>query len=143
MKIFPDLTVFPLWVIFMLSLLVLNHFVFKPTLAILAERRKRTTGLEKEVAYFREQAELKSKKYESLMAEAGRMARADREQILKAAGLEQKQLITEARQKVESDLVQIKDQIREQTHVVRQNLRLSAESLSEQIVKKLISEQAT
>lgn len=143
MKIFPDLTVFPLWVIFMLSLWVLNHFVFKPTLAILAERRKRTTGLEKEVAYFQEQAELKSKKYELLMAEAGRMARADREQILKAAGLEQKQLITEARQKVESELVQIKDQIREQTHVARQNLRLSAESLSEQIVKKLISEQAT
>lgn len=127
-----------MWFIFITSLLVLNHLVFKPTLKILNERHKRTVGFEKDAKYYSEQSAIKLKEYESLMADARNLAREARENILKSATGHQREIISEARNIAENELALIKKQISEETRIAREKLSQESESLATEIASQLI-----
>ena len=125
-------------VIFLASLLVLNHFVFKPTLLILKERDNRMNGMTKEAKYFAEQYEEKLNAYNQLMTEARQLARQKREEILKVAEQEQREILGEARKIAEASVSQAKTEISIQTKEAKLQLRKNAELISGNIVEKVL-----
>lgn len=137
MDLLPNSTILPMWGIFIASFLVLYTLVFKPTLKILSERAKLTVGLQKDAAYFTEQALIKLKEYEALMAEARSVARSKRDEILAMAQQEHKQIISQAREESDHYLDGAKNEIAKQSAEARMNLKAESEKLASAIVTKL------
>lgn len=138
MNLIPDLTIIPMWFVFMMSFFVLNHFIFKPTLKILAERRNKTIGLEKDVKNFEEKTEVNLREYGSLMVDANNLARNARDDILRAADSQQKEIVGEARQEAEQKINQIKAKISEQSGKAQQELQQNSQQLAQEIASKLM-----
>lgn len=139
MNLIPDWTVGPMWFVFIVALLVLNTFVFKPTLALLAERRKHSVGLHREAQSLQEKAETQLKDYEALMGQARASARAARETVLKTADSEQKQVIAKAREQAEQTLTGVKSQISAESAMAGRQLAVMARDLAQQLVQKLVA----
>jgi F-type H+-transporting ATPase subunit b len=139
MNLIPDWTVGPMWLIFISALVVLNTFVFKPTLAILAERRKQSVDLHKQAESLQQKAENQLKDYETRMGQARIAARAAREAVLKTADSEQKQVIAKAREQAEQTLSGVKSQISVESAMAGRQLSITARDLAQQLVKKLVA----
>ncbi len=137
MNLTPDLTIFPMWLIFMSSLIVLNYLVFKPSLRILKERDQRTVGMAKDAQYFNQQTQIKAKEYEAIITEARNNARKERDEILKVAAVKQKQIISAARDEAEKHLKGVKTEIAGESAQARLTIRGQAQNLSDEIVRKL------
>lgn len=138
MNLLPDLTILPMWLIFMATMLTLNHFVFKPTLAILSERNKRTEGSDKEVVYFTEQTQIKLDEYENLMNDAWTLARSARDEVLREAEATQKEILTEARSETDNKLNAAHKEVQTQANQARSSLAQSAAAMAKEITNKLI-----
>lgn len=139
MNLIPDWTVGPMWFVFISALLVLNTFVFKPTLALLAERRKHSVDLRKQAESLQQKAENQLKDYEALMGQARASARAARETVLKTADSEQKQVIAKAREQAEQTLSGVKAQIGAESAMAGHQLTVMARDLAQQLVQKLVA----
>lgn len=139
MNLIPDWTVGPMWLIFISALVVLNTFVFKPTLALLAERRKHSVDLHKKAESLHEKAENQLKEYEILMGQARATARAARDTVLKTAESEQKQVIAKAREQAGQTLSGVKSQISAESAMAGRQLAIMARDLAKQLVQKLVA----
>lgn len=126
-----------MWVIFIASYFVLNTLVFKPTLKIIAERERLTKGKTKEIEFFKQDSEIKFKEYEALMAEARSLAKISRDEILRAAEAEQKEILGQARSEAESTMEEVKAQIASEIISAREGLKSKTDQLAEEMVKKL------
>lgn len=138
MNLVPDWTIVPMWFVFISTILVLNTLVFKPTLKILAERRKRTEGSDKEVKHFSESTQVKLKEYEALMMEARTVARGARDEILKQADLQQKEIVNAARAQADKSMSVAKTQIQKETETARSELKTIATELAQSIKNKIV-----
>lgn len=138
-----DLSVNPqhfafMFVLFLTTLFVLNTLVFKPTLAILRERDHRLKGLLKEADFFLKQHDEKWEAYKSLLSEAKILARQKREEILKVADVEQRDILSEANLASEQLINQAKTEISIQSKEARLKLKKSAEELAQSMVNILV-----
>lgn len=127
--------------LFLATLLVLNVYIFKPTLAILKEREHRLKGMAQEAEFFLKQHEHKCEAYKNLMGEAKILARQKREEILKLAEIEQREILTEATHAAETFIQDAKANISKQTKEASLHLKTSAESLANGMVEKLLKRQ--
>lgn len=138
----PNATLLAMLGIFLASAWVLNHFVFQPTLAVLAERKKRTTGLARDAKFFEEKSAEKLREYESLMEKALASARAKRAQILTSAQDEKRRILDAARTQTEEKLQGIKQQIAIESKEAALKLRSTARELADDMVKILLRRKA-
>lgn len=138
----PNLTVVWMLGIFLATVFVLNHFVFTPTLAILAERRKRTDGLAKDAKYYEEKAGEKLKEYETIMEKKRSEARARRMQILGSAQDEKRRILDAARAQAEEKLSQAKQDISQQAAKATAELQTTVNDLSTGMVDALLRKKA-
>lgn len=138
----PNITVFPMWVIFMASYFVLANMIFKPNMKILKERDKQTDGLQKDSENFIQQTEIKVREYDALMTDAKNIARTSREDILKVAEQQKNEIIAEARQKSEATLEELRKKIRSEVEGARGQLNTQADQIAEDMTKKLINRAA-
>lgn len=127
--------------LFLATLLVLNVYVFKPTLAILKEREHRLKGMAQEAEFFLRQHDFKCEAYKNLMGEARVLARQKREEILKLAEIEQREILTEATHAADVFIQDAKSNISQQTKEASLKLKTSAESLADNMVGKLLKRQ--
>lgn len=134
----PNWTTLPVWVFFILSVVTLNGLVFKPTLRILAARRRKTGGLQQEVESFKEQTAVKMKEYEALMAEARTLARSGREEILREAEAQQAAILKQARAQAEAVMAKMQAEIATEALAAKEKLRQGASSLAVTIAEKLL-----
>ena len=136
MHLLPDESIFLMWLIFIVSLMILHNFVFKPTLKILAEREKRTKGLDKDANYFKEQSIQKLEEYNRLMADAVKLGRDMREKILKEAAQEKNELITKARVEAEKHVTILRAEIAGEATAANNTLAGQTEKLAQDISNK-------
>ena len=129
-------------VIFLFNLLVLRALVFKPTLKILFERRKRFEGLNAESKALQERVALQLAKYEGLMEEARHMARKAREEILLSAEKERQAVLNDARQTIEKQLASARADLVREVEKARQDLQKTSADLAGQIVAKVLNKKA-
>ena len=139
MELMPDLTIVPMWFLFITSVLVLNRFVFQPTLLIVREREKLTIGHRNQAVENLQKAESKLKAYEAILADARLAGRKKREENLKKAGLKQKELLDEARLKAEGYLSQFRVDLQAETEKAKAHLNSDATTLSDEIVNRLVA----
>ncbi len=139
MNLMPDLTIVPMWFLFIMSFVVLNQWVFKPTLKILKEREKLTVGHRHHAQENIHKAQAKLKTYETVLNEARQQGRKMREELIKKAQDEQKEALLLARQKAESITTKFKNDLEREITGVRQNLKTESETLADEIVKKLVA----
>lgn len=138
MNLVPDWTFVPMWFVFVATFFVLNTLVFKPTLQILAERRKRTEGSDKEVRHFNEQTQIKLKEYESILQEARNVAREARDGMIRQADAQHKQIVAEARKAAEQSLKVAKQQIQTESQTAKTELKSNVESIADSIKNKVM-----
>lgn len=138
----PNATVIAMLLIFVASAGVLNQLVFKPTLAILAERRKRTDGLVRDAKFFEEKSAAKLSEYESMMEKALAAARAKRAQILTVAQDEKRRILDAARAQAEEKLNGVKAVIASESKQASAQLRLTVNELSSEMVRVILRRKA-
>lgn len=138
----PDLSVLWMLLIFLATVVVLNHFVFTPTLSILAERRKRTDGLAKDARYYEEKAAEKLKEYETIMEKKRSEARAKRMQVLAAAQEEKRRILDAARAQAEAKISQAKQEIAQESQQATRELQNVVRDLAASMVDALLRKKA-
>jgi F0F1-type ATP synthase membrane subunit b/b' len=124
------------------NLISLNALVIKPTLEIITERQKRTTGFQKEAALLEKEAAGVLQQYETRINAARNEARQKRDAILFAAHQQQRDVIQQARKKMEADLASTRNEIRANIQRVREELKTHTQELAAAITKKLLEREA-
>jgi F0F1-type ATP synthase membrane subunit b/b' len=142
MDLAPNATLLPMWVIYGTCIFILNFLVFKPTLQLLETRKKLTVGLDDEAQYIKTQTLAKLNEYEMQIAEAKKLAKAAREDIIKSAELQQKEIIVLARRKSDEHISKIKDQIKDESGVALGKLRGESQAIANAVIEKLIDRRA-
>lgn len=142
MDLTPNATLLPMWVIYVTSIFVLNFLVFKPTLQILKKRKELTVGLDDEAQNFKNQTLTVLNQLEMQMAEAKKVAKAAREEILRSAEAQFREITLLARQKSDDHILQIKDQIKNESSVALKKLRVESNAIAEAILDKLVDRRA-
>jgi F0F1-type ATP synthase membrane subunit b/b' len=137
MSLLPNQTMLFMWLIFFASYLALSNLVIKPTLPILAARKKRMSGQAGDAQAMQSQAAAKLKEYESMIAQARQQAREAREAILKTAETEVKNITTKARSVADQTLSQAQQDINAQVQTAKAQIGPMSQDLARQMVEKL------
>lgn len=138
MDLTPNITIVYMFFIFVANFFVLNHFVFKPTLKIIEERHKKSVGLQEQAKNFEDQTAKMVQDYENTMNHARQVARQARENILKTAETESKEMIKKSRSASEELICNAKKEIMTQAEQARVQLKVQSTELAQQMVQKLI-----
>lgn len=134
----PNLTFIPMVGLFFYVLFVLNHFVFKPTRALMDERENQTDRLKDLAAKLLEETHQKAKTYEQKTAEARTRAALLREEIVKKARREEHRLIDEARKQNDQVLRELQADLGQQKKEATLRLRQYAQDLARNMVNKIL-----
>lgn len=123
---------------FLLLLLILNVFLFKPIRKVLADREAELTGArEKAAAVDRDVAE-KMAQYEARLREMKGKGFEEREALKKEAQAEESRLLDAARTEAGSTLSAIKQKVATEAADARKALQEQARSLSQEICEKVL-----
>lgn len=126
-----------MWLIFMASYWVLSHFVFKPTLPIITERYKRAEGLVHETKVLSEQVTKLQAEYATLMEVTRQEARKVREETVRVAEGEAKEIITQTRAASERTINKAKSEIAGEVSVALVEVARMSEILAGQMADKM------
>lgn len=138
--LFPNATVALMWLIFMAVLFVLNRNVFKPTLALLEERKNQSDRLQDRTTELFSQTQKALKRYEEKMVQARLAASRLREDIIGRARNQERELIDRARQETEAVLEELKVGILREKMEAEIKLRQYSQDLAKTMVGKILEQ---
>lgn len=123
---------------FLVLMVILNLFVFRPMVALLEEREKRikdpgtdAKGMEAEVEKMRLQ-------YEATLNEAKLKAIEERNRLRKEGADREQEIVKGAYKAAEGTVSEVKERIEKELSIARETLRKEAESLSSNVAEKLL-----
>ncbi len=134
----PNLTIFPMWFLFVVVLVVLNRWVFQPTLALLDERKNQTERQEQNAQHLLEETQKRLASYEEAILQARNRAAVERERIVNEAHEQEKAIIDQARSDTEKVLDDIKTKVEGEKGGAILKLRQEAQGLARSIVDKVL-----
>lgn len=137
-QLFPDKTIFIQLAIFLLVLVSLNHFVFKPVLKLIRLRKERTEGERERLKELQEKTEGLVGDYESKMESAKQEGFRIKEGIRREGEAQAQRVIQEAKQASLSQLEKIKKEIERETEGASKQLEKEAEVLSQTLAEKVL-----
>lgn len=133
-----DISILYQVILFVLLLLVLNKVLFKPYLALLDNRERRTSGAQHDsVDLEREGAHLRAQ-YEEKIAQGQATAGDERERILQAAREEREKILGQARQEAEQHLAHARQEIAAALQVERRLAIAEATTIAAEIASKVL-----
>ncbi len=133
-----DLTLVIQMVNFVVLLLILNRFLYKPVLNILDERKGRIQESEKNVRELGEETARQWEAYEKQLQEARLSATAERER-LKGEGLEaERKLLDEVRTEAARAVEEARGQLQTEMTKAKDALRAQADGLAVDIAQKIL-----
>jgi F-type H+-transporting ATPase subunit b len=133
-----DGTVFVMLGIFLLLLLILWQFLWKPYLRVRDERVARVEGAREKAAKLEADAATRLSRIESALAEARRVGLAETNQMRRVAQEREQQLLTEAQQTAHKLLVQARAQLDATLATEKANLQKHTDLLARQIAEKAL-----
>lgn len=133
-----DGTVFVQLGIFLVLLVVLTRFVFRPYLALRAERSRNIEGLREEAVRLAEENERKLRSYEEQMAKTRKEAAAVRLQLRQAGEARAAEMIAAAQQRAASELEAARAKMERSTQAAELALRTRADVLARVAAAKLL-----
>lgn len=137
-QLFPDETVFIQLAIFLLVLVGLNHFVFKPVLKLIRLRKERTEGEKGRLEELQEKTEGLVREYESKIVLAKQEGFKIKEGIRREGEALGQKVVQEAKQASLSQLEKIKKEIEKETEGATKQLEREAEVLSQTLAEKVL-----
>jgi F-type H+-transporting ATPase subunit b len=126
---------------FLVLLLILNKFLYKPILNLLDERRRRLEDSEKLVSDLKEKTSRQWEQYEAELQRARISALAEREK-LKAEGSEaERKLLEEAREQASKLMHEARRRLDEESQKAREVLKAQAQTLGLEMAEKILGRQ--
>jgi F-type H+-transporting ATPase subunit b len=123
---------------FLLLLLVLNIFLFKPIRKVLTDRNAEINGAREKSAAVDKEVEEKLALYEARMREIKARATDERSVLKKEAQAEEATILDKARKEATDTVSAIKNKVAKEAADARQLLREQAVSLSSEICEKVL-----
>ena len=142
LKIPPDYTFLVQILIFVVVWIALRRLLFTPALRILHERLARSEGAVREARAIQAEAERLRAAQAAALDEARGEALHELQTILRAAEVEQKRLIAEAREEGQQTLAEARTRIAEEVAAARQGVREQAEQIAREVVQKVLGRAA-
>jgi len=133
----PDITFAIQIASFFVLWLGLKRLLFDPVMHVLETREARTTGLGKEAAGLRAAAERSATEYDRRMREVRLALSAEAEQGRSVTRSEERQLITAARERASTELLQLREQLQRQADAARNALASEAHELSTRMLERV------
>lgn len=133
-----DFTLFIQMANFILLVLILNVFLYKPIRKILIERKKKIQGYEEDIESVLKDASESEQAFQEKISEA-RHEGVEKKEALKQSGLEEeKQLISEMNKKTQTELEAVRSQIVKDAQDARQALKKDVKAFSGAIAQKIL-----
>jgi F-type H+-transporting ATPase subunit b len=123
---------------FLLLMLILNIFLFKPIRKVLAERNAEISGAKEKSAAVDKEVQEKHAIYEARMREIKARATDERSGLRKEAQVEEVAILDKARKDATDTLSAIKSKVAKESADARQLLKEQAVSLSSEICEKVL-----
>ncbi len=123
---------------FLLLMLALNLFLFKPIRKILADRKAEISGAKEKSAAVDKEVQEKLALYETKMREIKAHATDERSVLKKEAQAEEANILDAARKEAADALAVIKSKVAKEAADARQLLKEQAQSLSSEICEKVL-----
>lgn len=123
---------------FLLLLLILNVFLFKPIRKVLSDRESELTGAREKAAAVDKDVAEKMAAYESRLKEIKGKGFEEREAMKKEAAAEEARLLEAARTEAGTTLSTIKQKIAQEAAAARTALQEQAKGLSLEICEKVL-----
>lgn len=137
-SIIPDWSVFIQVVNFLLVIIILNHFLFRPIRGIIQERKEKFEGFESDIEQISSRADERGQEIESRLA-AMRREGFDQKEVVKGQGLDDEQrIIDRANDQAEEAMRRITAQITEEVGAAREELRADLEAFSLELAQKVL-----
>src|SRR5712692_10166076 len=133
-----DYTVVYQIIFFLILWLILNKILFRPYLALLDERERKTTGTLRETADLEREGELLKAQYEEKIAQAKDAGYAIREAIIKEARQQSEKLLAQAREQAMGVLERSRQEVQTQVEKERQLARAEAANIARDMVSKIL-----
>jgi F-type H+-transporting ATPase subunit b len=123
---------------FLLILLILNIFLFKPIRKVLADREGELAGARDKVAAVDRDVQEKMAIYEARLKEVKATASGDRELLRKEAQAEEAVILEKARKEATDSLTAIKNRVAKEAGDAKEVLREQSRALSLEICEKVL-----
>lgn len=133
-----DYTVLVQIVFFLALWFVLGKLLFKPFIALLEEREKRTEGLKATAESLTAEAERLRAEYESAVRKANEEGAAVKETILAEARRTRERLLAEARAQAADRLAVVRDEIQKELRRGREEAVQEAAAIARQMAEKIL-----
>lgn len=123
---------------FLLLLLVLNIFLYKPIRKVIADRKAQITGAHEKAASVDRDVQEKMAQYEARLREVKAKASEEREALKTEALQEEARMIEAARKEATDSLAAIKSKVAKEAADAKEYLKEQARSLSLEICEKVL-----
>lgn len=117
---------------------LLAKFLFKPFIALLEEREKRTEGLTAAAAALTVEVEKLRAEYESAIAKANEEGAAVKETILQEARRTRERLLAESRTQAAERLTAVREEIHKEINTGRELALQEAAAIARQMAEKVL-----
>lgn len=125
-------------VVLLLLWAILSKLLFKPFLALVEQREKRTEGLKAAAAALTAEAERLRADYESAIRQASEEGAAAKEQLLDEARRTREQLLNQSRAEAAERLTAVRQEIQREIQQGRAQALSEAEGIARQMAEKVL-----
>ncbi|MBW2621734.1 MAG: ATP synthase F0 subunit B [Deltaproteobacteria bacterium] len=137
-SISPDWSVLIQVVNFLLIIVILNHFLFRPIRGILQERKEKIEGFETDIEQISSHADERGQEIESRLVDIRREG-FDQKEVVKGRGQDdEKRIIGQANDQAEEAMRKITEQIADEVGAAREALRADLEVFSRELAQKVL-----
>jgi F-type H+-transporting ATPase subunit b len=138
MTILPDITIFYQFANFIIILILLNFFLFKPVIGALKKREGAIQSLAERVEKAKQDAKDFERQYDEVTQEKKRPIMESKDAALSEANTGATKIIEKARQELTEQLSKIKDEIESEGKKVYNALRADVDKLSGDVAAKIL-----
>jgi F-type H+-transporting ATPase subunit b len=133
-----DYTVVYQMIIFLIVWVVLTRIFFRPYLALIEERERRTAGMQLEAAELTHEGERLKTQYDGRIAQAQVAGVTAKEAILQEARQQRDQLLAHARQEAARALEEVRQEVQRQMETEKQLATAEVAVISQEMVSKIL-----
>jgi F-type H+-transporting ATPase subunit b len=124
---------------FFILLWILNRFLYKPILNVLAERAQKTTGTAKDAEKLETDATQMLQDYEEGLRKAKIEAHEERNRIRKQGVEKERDILEQARKSALDSLNKIRSRIKGESKEALDGLKKESQALSSEIVQRILN----
>ncbi|MEO2065366.1 F-type H+-transporting ATPase subunit b [Thermovibrio guaymasensis] len=127
---------------FLVFMVLINKFLFKPLLELMEEREREVGAVYSEVEALKEKANSLFSQVEELLARAKEEAKAKIDEAVREAREEREKILSEAQEEALKKVEKAKEEIWKSFEEEKAKLEKEAERIAEEIVKKILGKVA-